>query len=247
MSLLTAHAAQADMRLERNAGAGGGVLAGIRRQRGLLLSIAVGFPLIFYLALLGLLVARFGHLPNYLVAHDWVGNVLRIIASTGSVSDMLSIILNEWLLEIGYMNYAYGQGVSEWSLLLIPHKLAMMTLIGALIGLNFALIADQRPAGTPLRQSLRSMRAGLLTGVGAVCASLTGITLFWVVCHSSPSWVVSLAILGFEVSTSLALEPVGPAVSLAGIAMLVVSALLIARDNRAAASAPLRQKEAATC
>jgi hypothetical protein len=122
-----------------------------------------------------------------------------------------------------------------------------VTLIGALIGLNFVLIADQRPAGTPVQQYVRTMRSGLLTSVGAMCASLTGITLFWVVCHSSPSWVVSLAILGFEVSTSLAIEPIGPAVSLAGFAMLVLSALLIVRDDRAAAAAPLRHEEAASC
>jgi hypothetical protein len=240
-------AARGYVRLGRHDSAGGGVLAAVRRQRVLFVSIALGFPLLFYVSLMGLLVARFGHLPNYLVAHDWVGNVLRIVASTGSVSDMLPIMLNEWLLEIGYMNYGYGRGVSEWSLLIIPHKFVMMTLIGALVGLNFALIADQPPAATLARQATRSMRSGLLTGVGAVCASLTGITLFWVVCHSSPSWVVSLAILGFEVSTSLAIEPIGPAVSLAGVVMLVLSALLIVRDNRAAASAPLRHEEAASC
>jgi len=93
------------------------------------------------------------------------------------------------------------------------------------------------------------VRAGLFTSVGAVCASLTGISLFWVVCHSSPSWVVSLAILGVEVSTSLALEPIGPAISLAGIAMLALSALLIVRDGRIAAGGdPSTQaKDAAPC
>jgi hypothetical protein len=243
MSVMAASDTQGDLRARRDGNVIRAVLAAAVRQRGLFLSIALGFPLLFYVALLGLLMARFGNMPNYLVPHDWVGNVSRIVASTGSVSDMLPIILNEWLLEIGYMNYAYGHGVSEWSLLIIPHKLAMVTAVGALIGLNFALIAEQRPAGALSRQYVQTMRCGLLTSVGAVCASLTGITLFWVVCHASPSWVVSLAILGVEVSTTLALEPIGPAVSLAGTAMLVLSALLIIRDDRAAAD-PVRSRPA---
>ena len=39
---------------------------------------------------------------------------------------MVSDQLDEWLLEIGFMNYAYGRGVSEWSLLIIPHKVAIV-------------------------------------------------------------------------------------------------------------------------
>jgi len=249
MSVMAARETQGEIRARCDDNVVGSVLAAVTRRRGLFLSITLGFPLLFYLSLLGLLVARFGNTPNYVIPYDWFGNVSRIVAGTSSVSDMLPIILNEWLLEIGYMNYAYGHGVSEWSLLIIPHKLTMVTAIGALVGLNFALVAEQRPAGTLSRQYIQSMRSGLLASVGAVCAGLTSITLFWVVCHSSPSWVVSLAILGFEVSTSLALEPVGPAVSLAGVTMLVLSALLIVRDGRVAAeSAPSRHgEEAASC
>jgi hypothetical protein len=220
----------------------------ISRQRGLFLSITVGFTTLFYVMLLAVMIVRFGDLPNYVTAYDWFSGVARIVASTGSVSDMLPIILNEWLIEIGYMNYAYGRGVSEWSLLIIPHKLAIVTVIGAMVGLNFALVADQVPSGTPLQQTLRSIRCGLMTSVGALCASLTGITLFWVVCHSSPSWVVSLAILGVEVSTSLALEPVGPVISAAGLATLALSALLVVRDGQnAPESMSWQPEEPAPC
>jgi hypothetical protein len=116
--------------------------------------------------------------------YDWFGNLWRIIASTGSISDILKISMDEWLLEIGYMNYAYGRGVSEWSLLIIPHKVVLVMTIGALIGFNFALIADQAPAATFLRQQIRSIRCGLMTSIGALGASLTCITLYWVICHS---------------------------------------------------------------
>ena len=69
------------------------------------------FPVVFYLVLMGLLVARFGHLPNYVTPYDWFGNVARIVAGTGSISDVLKIAMDEWLFEIGFMNYAYGRGV----------------------------------------------------------------------------------------------------------------------------------------
>lgn len=216
-------------------------LAAMRRQRRLVLAFAIGFPVGFYLFLLALMALRFGNLPNYVTPYDWIGNVYRIFTSTGSVADMVRIARDEWLLEIGFMNYDYGLGVSEWSLLIIPHALIYMMFVGALVGLNFALIADQ-----PALSWQAAARCGLLTSLGALCASLIGITLFWVVCHSSPSWVVSLAILGVEISTSLALEPVGPIISGLGLAMLLLSAWLIVRDGRRAAAC-LSGGEAAAC
>jgi len=249
MSVLAAHHVGSGVSTHRGESAIRIMRAAIGRQRTLFLSVTLGFPVCFYLILLAVMVVRFGDLPNYVTAYNWFSGVARIVASTGSPSDMLPIILNEWLLEFGYMNYAYGHGVSEWSLLIIPHKLAVLTAIGALIGLNFALVADQRTlSGTTFQQSLRSVRCGLMTSIGAMCASLVGIALFWVVCHSSPSWVVSLAILGVEVSTSLALEPVGPVVSLTGVAMLVLSAWLTVRDGRISTESSANwQKEPAPC
>jgi hypothetical protein len=220
-------------------------LTALARQRGLLLAFAVGFTIAFYVVLLGLLAVRFGHLPNYAFGFNWPKNVMHIIASTNSIADMVPIILNEWALEIGYMNYDYGRGVSEWSLAIIPHKVAMVALIGVLVGINFILLCEQEQAGTMLRQSLQSIRTGLMTALGALCASLTCITLYWVVCHSGPTWVVSLAILGIDVSTAYSLEPIGPAVSLFGVALLAASIVLVVRDGKTASA---RAKgEAARC
>jgi hypothetical protein len=229
------------------------VLATVKHHRGLILGFTFLFPVVFYMALMGLLMARFGHLPNYVTPYDWFGNVWRIVASTGSISDMVKISMDEWLLEIGYMNYAYGRGVSEWSLLIIPHKVMISMAIGALIGLNFALIADQAPATTFLRQQIRSIRCGLLTSIGALGASLTCITLYWVICHSGPTWVVSLAILGIDVSSAFAIEPLGATLALAGAAILVASALLAIYENQTASNFgqvkanSVKIKEAAPC
>jgi hypothetical protein len=220
-----------------HAPAGGrSVLATVKRHRALILAFALLFPVAFYMVLMGLLVVRFGHLPNYVTSYDWLGNVWRIIAGTGSISDMVKISMDEWLLEFGYRYYAYGRGVSEWSLLIIPHKVVIVMAIGALIGFNFALIADQAPAATFLRQQFRSIRCGLMTSVGALGAGLTSITLYWVICHSGPTWVVSLAILGIDVSRAFAIEPLGATLSLAGAALLVASALLTIYENRAASN-----------
>lgn len=245
MSVIAARTVNAAPRLEQAGDRS--VLATLRRHRALILGFTLLFPVAFYLVLMGLLVVRFGHLPNYVTPYDWVGNVWRIVAGTGSLSDILRIALDEWLLEFGYMNYAYGRGVSEWSLLIIPHKVLMVMGIGALIGINFALIADQAPAASFLRQQLRSIRCGLMTSVGALLASLTSITLYWVICHSGPTWVVSLAILGIDVSSAFAVEPLGVTLSLAGAALLVLSALLTIYENQSATFRDVRIKETAPC
>jgi hypothetical protein len=133
-----------------------------------------------------------------------------------------------------HLAFLTGRGVSEWSLLIIPHKVAIVMAIGGLIGLNFALLADQPPTATFVRQQVRSVRCGLMTSVGALLASLTCITLYWIICHSGPTWVVSLAILGLDLSTTWALEPLGTALSLAGAATLLLSAVLTIYENHAA-------------
>jgi hypothetical protein len=216
----------------REAGALHTVMTGLVRCRGLVVAFAVGFPIAFYLLLLAALVLEYGHFPNYVTPYHWIGNVWRVIAGTPSVVDMVPIILDEWLLEIGYMNYDYGHGLADWSLSIIPHKLAIITLTGALIGLNVGLLLDRQTAGTLSHQCVQAGRSGFLTSVGALCAGLTSATVFSVAHCAAPSWVGSLAVLGVETSLAFAIEPFGPIASQLGIAALIVSALLIVRDGR---------------
>jgi hypothetical protein len=249
MTAVHAGEARSEIQTGRMENFGRVLLGALRRQRVLFLTVTLSFPILFNLLLFAILVGRFGHLPNYVLIEDWIGNVARIVASTGSVSDILSIVMDEWVLEIGYMNYAFGHGVSEWSLLVIPHKLLMVLVVGALIGVNCALVADQEPVGNLWQQSIRSMRSGLVMSVGTLFASLSSVTLFWVICHSGPSWVVSLAVLGVDAPTALRLDPLGPALFAAGVAVLLLSALLAFRDGRmdAAAIPSRRTTEAASC
>jgi hypothetical protein len=213
------------------------VISKLARWRTTVFAFAVGFPILFYLLLLGVLVVKYGHLPNYVTRHDWIHNVLGIIHGTPSVRDMVPIILNEWLLEIGYMDYQYGHGVADWSLSIIPHKLAIMSLAGALIGLNVSLLCERRASQTLSQECVRACRSGVLTCFGAVCTGLTSATVFSVACCAVPSWAGSLTILGMETSLAFALEPLGPIASLLGIAGLIISALWLARDSRSGLTA----------
>ncbi len=211
-------------------------VAGARNRRGLIIGFALGFPVYFYALMLAVPTIRYGHLPNYVTAYDWVGNVWRIVASTGSIHDMIPIILDEWLLEIGYMNMSYGHGIAEWSLSFAPHKILLVSLTGALVGLNLSLLLDRMEvAGTVAQQCVRAGGSGMLTSVGALFTGLTNATLSSIACCSTPSWVGSIAILGVETSSAFAVEPYGPAGSAVGIAMLAISALWLARAGRRAA------------
>jgi hypothetical protein len=212
-----------------------------KRWRGMIIGFALGFPVFFYLLLLAIPILRYGHLPNYVTPYDWIANVERIIRSTGSVQDMIPIILNEWILEIGYMDMDYGHGIAEWSLFLVPHKIALVSFTGALIALNLGLMMDRlEVAGSAVQQCVRAGGSGVLTSVGALFTGLTNATLFSIACCSTPSWVGSLSILGVESSSAFALQPYGTDGSILGIAMLVVSALWLAHDSgrRRAAAQP---------
>lgn len=215
------------------------VMASARRHRRLIVGFALLFPVGFYLLLLAVLVVRYGDLPNYVTPYNWPANVWHIIVSTRAVSDMVPIIADEWLIEIGYMNYDYGNGIADWSMSIIPHKLAVLSLTGALVGLNAALMIDRKASASLATECTQACRTGLLTGGGAISASLTSATIFSIACCATPSWVGSLAVLGLETTAAFALEPYGLLASVGGMAALAISALLIARDGGANNAAPL--------
>ena len=180
------------------------------------------FALVFQVFMMVALMVRFQAFPNYVTFYDWVGNVSWIIQSTPSWSDWLPIIWEEWLIEIGYMNYDYGMGLSEWSLNVVPSRLIVMFVLGAMVALCLALVRrDTCQAGTST-----TLRA--TTGIGAILVAMTNATMSWVVCCATPTWVVGLAMLGLGVSTSLALETMGPILSGTGFGLLVALILFLA-------------------
>ncbi len=180
-----------------------------------LIAWGVVVSVLFQIIMLIALIVRFQAVPNYITFYDWIGNVAWIIQSTPSWRDMLPIISEEWLIEIGKMNYDYGTGISEWSLNVVPSKVLVMFFLGGLIGLSTMLMQSDECS----KSSKRGLAFG--TGVGGILIAMTNATMSWVVCCATPSWVVGLAMLGLGVSTSLALETMGPALSGAGLLVLL--------------------------
>lgn len=202
------------------------IYAIVRQEWLFLLGISVGFALCYYGVLLALMMIKFQQLPNYYTLYDWPQNVALIIDSTPSLSDMVMIIKAEWLLEVGFMNYEFGMGIAEWSLYVSPAKVLATLFLGALLALLFLLA---RRAAVCAAKKKSGVLAG---GIGAVLASLSLMSLSWVVCCATPTWIVGLAILGLSVSTSLWLEPAGVWLNLVGFSALAIAIFALARTSR---------------
>ena len=188
--------------------------------------------LLYQVVLMAALILRFGKLPNYIVWYDWPGNVARIVRKTPSYIDMPPIIAQEWLVEIGFMNRDFGNGISEWALNVVPANLVALFVMGALLGLA-VLLSREGACAAPGTRRL----SGGVNSLGAGLVLMTNATMSWVVCCATPTWVVGLAMLGLGVSTSLALESLGTWLALAGFGMLIVWILVLARMRAQAASA----------
>jgi hypothetical protein len=189
-------------------------------------TVVVAFFVGFHGLQLATLMVRFEAWPNYAVVHDWPANVARIVRSTPAISDTIPIILDEWLVEIGSMNYSFGRGIAEWSFVLIPGKAVVVLGIAALIATNLVLL---RAAGKTCAVSAR-LGSLAATGAGAFVAGAAAITITWVVCCAAPTWVVGLSVMGVGVATALALAPLGGWLSLLGFSTLVASAILLLRQ-----------------
>jgi hypothetical protein len=197
----------------------------VAARKGLWLLITFGFVIAFYAGLLLSVAIRFGELPNYATFHDYANNILVIVRSTPSVRDMVPIILEEWLLEIGYLNRDYGHGISEWSIEIIPPKLLVVLALGSLVATNMVLLR-RFPASCAHAARYSCLAA---TGIGATLVGFTGITMMWVVCCAAPTWAVGLALLGVGVSTAFAVQPFGVSIALAGFLVLLGATWLLAR------------------
>jgi hypothetical protein len=196
----------------------------VAQRRRLWLAILLGFPVAYYMATLSALVLKFGNLPNYVVVYNWPGNVIEIVRATPAVSDMLPIIADEWLLEVGYMNYDFGNGISEWNLSLMPAKMLVVLLLGALLATNVVLLlAPERACSCAANGG-----AWMATGFGTGMVSLASITLYWVVCCSMPTWTVGLVMLGVSLSTADYLEDFGPWLNGLGFLLLLATTLWLA-------------------
>lgn len=183
------------------------------------LAMTLGITALYHLGLIASASVTTGHLPNYVTFYDWPANVWRIIRSTPSVFDMPPIIADEWLVEIGTMNYHYGNGIAEWSLAVIPAHVAVTLALAALAATGILLLRRLRQS-CPLGERGAGAAA---TGLGALCVGTANITMTFVSCCSTPTWVAGLSLMGFESSSVFVLLPYGGALSGAGFAMLLAT------------------------
>jgi hypothetical protein len=198
----------------------------VRASARLWLVVAVAFFTAFQLLQLALLIVRFQAFPNYLTLHDWPANIARIARMTPSVADMIPIMFDEWLVEVGSINYSFGRGIAEWSFVLIPGKAVIVLGIAALVATNLVLLrAAWKTCGIFAR-----LGSSVAAGAGALVAGAAATTITWVVCCAAPTWVVGLAVMGVGVTTALALQPFGGLLLLLGLSMLVTSAILLLRQ-----------------
>lgn len=212
----------------------------VRSRVRLWLALTIGFFAALELGQIALLVIRFQTFPNYLTVHDWLGNVGRIFRKTPSIADRISISLDEWWIEIGSMNFDYGHGVSEWSFVLMPSKVAIMLAIALLLATNVVLLRAVRNS-CPLSARLSALT---VAGGATLLSGMSTMTITWVVCCAAPTWVVGLAVAGVSVATAFAIAPIGNWLMLFGLASLAAVALALAsllseRSRDASAAMPI--------
>ena len=152
-----------------------------------------------------LAVLRFGFWPNYLKVNPY-GWQWRLAASW---RDAVALVFTEPLIELGHR--FSDLGATEWQITLDPLGLPVI-LAAALLVSAFTLCPARRWSDA------------VLLAAGAAVTALFSATLGWVACHAAPGWVLMLM---SETNSGLALqlEPFGPPLTLAGLALMTCALL----------------------
>jgi hypothetical protein len=182
------------------------------------LAISAGFVVLYYAGLLLFTVLRFREIPNYVEIYDVVGSYRQILRGTPAWSDAWPILLDEPWLEAGFKDPHY-YGVASWSYVLIPPKMLVVFLAGALLATILVLAARSRDTACPGSAAGRAPTYAA-AALGSAFIGLTGATLTWVVCCATPSWVVALTMLGMSTSLALWLDPLGGTLTASGFLLL---------------------------
>jgi hypothetical protein len=197
------------------------IVRDVRASLPLWLGLVIVFFAAFHLWQLTLLVLSFGELPNYLTIHDWPANIARIARMTPSVADMIPIMLDEWLIEIGSMNYAYGHGIAEWSFVIMPTKAAIVLLMSLLLATTVIMLRAARATCS----SSVWIAASIGAAGGAFSAGLATMTITWVAHCGLPTWIVGLSIMGVDAVTAFAIEPFGRWLTVFGVLTLSLNVI----------------------
>ncbi len=204
----------------------------LRAKWRMLVSISLGFVLLYYLLILAASMLRFAEIPNYLTVHDVLHNYAQVLSGTPSLLDAVPIMFDEPWLEAGYKNPRY-YGVATWSYMILPLKMIPVIVIGLLLGMFAALSTYSKN----LYCQMPHKSSVTLAGIGSGLVGLTSVTLTWVVCCATPSWVVALSMLGMSASLALWIEPIGKLLTFSG--MLVMMWVVVQQARRLRDSALL--------
>ena len=192
------------------------LLQQIRAHRLRLLLMSLLMTAGFELLLILILMVRFWALPNYFQQFDLLGSYQLILKGTPDLRDTLQLLAAEPWLEIGYKDPDY-YGIELWSLMLLPAKMLNIFGVSLLLNLSYLLTAAARQLPCPT--SARRYAFGV-SGVGSAMFCLTNVTVTWVVCCATPTWVVMFTMMGLSSSLALSIQPFGMA--LGGIAMVLM-------------------------
>lgn len=204
----------------------------------------LGLCIAYYLFMLLALIIKFQAIPNYISVFDWIDNVSWILVSTPSLKDAMLIISEEWWIEIGFMNFDFGLGISEWSLFISPWKILGVLGFSALI-VTYFIVMRFRSQACSLAVNFTSK---ITSGLGGIFFGITSLTMSWVVCCATPTWVVGLAIMGLGVSTSLSIEPVGFWLNALGFILMIIALFMVSLkelnyvNNENDVNNPIRKK-----
>ena len=205
------------------------IVDAIRARRAQWLAIILGFVLGYYLLLTLVMVVRFGELPNYITFSNIIDAYRLIWIGTPDPRDALSLMAAEVLIETGYHHPVYR--LALWSVDVMPAKTAVILLLGVLVA-TYVAVTRRAQASCPAGLAAGTTTA---TGVGAGLVGLSSATLFWAVCCGAPNWAVTLALLGFGIDTSYAMEPFGGLITSLGMAVVGGAVLVQAWRQRAPA------------
>ena len=181
------------------------ILTAIGRRPAAWLGRALALAVAYHFLLVLLAVLRFGSWPNYLEFNPY-GWLWRLAASW---RDAVTLFFTEPLVELGHRFPELG--ATEWRITLDPLGLPVI-LAAALLVSAFTLCPARRWSDA------------VLLAAGAAVTALFSATLGWVACHAAPGWVLMLM---SETNSGLALqlEPFGPPLTLAGLALMTCALL----------------------
>lgn len=189
--------------------------ARIRTRRWTVSAATLAVFAVYQALILAILVGGLGGMPNYLRIYPAWENARRIVRLTPSMSDAVTLIGREPLLEYGCRHSVFG--VAVWSYELTWSSLVFFISFSALVGLYLGI------GGLAARWGA----VGSLSGAGVV--GLLGASVSSLTHCGLGSFGVLLAVSGVSTATLLWFQRLEPVLIPAGYVLIVLAILARAK------------------